>query len=223
MMFGSRPRNSGLWNFHNPDFSFFFFALDLGNSEGCSFWTHAPFLSLLHIQTWINGKMLARALAQTYTFTHNYKHRQGRHVRLQTDRHLDAHTLVEHCVRLYPSSPKFLMTLLWSYWNDLRIVTHTHTHRVMREWLCLVEPAWALRLWYKRLPYCLTSSVNIHTYTHFQRELYKPTRWLINSQEFVKRLWFDLFSVVHLFFNHVFTHALGKFIRAAVRGAYGGF
>lgn len=60
----------------------------------------------------------------------------------------------------------------------------------MREWLYLAEPDRALRLWYKRLPYCLTSSVNVHTHAHPFSASYKlATRWHINERGFVKYLW----------------------------------
>lgn len=175
-MFGSKPRNSGFWNFHNPDSSFLLFARWPQKQQCCSFWMlpliQALSFSLKHpyICTWVNGEKKC-IYTNTYihtSITHKHKTWLCRHVRLQTDRHLDPHALVEHCVRLLSSSPKFLMTLLWSYWNDLSTVTHT---QVMREWLYLAEPDRALRLWYKRLPYCLTSSVNRHTCAPFQCEL----------------------------------------------------
>lgn len=194
-MFGSKPRNSGFWNFHNPDSSFLLFARWPQKQQCCSFWMlpliQALSFSLKHpyICTWVNGEKKC-IYTNTYihtSITHKHKTWLCRHVRLQTDRHLDPHALVEHCVRLLSSSPKFLMTLLWSYWNDLSTVTHT---QVMREWLYLAEPDRALRLWYKRLPYCLTSSVNRHTHAHPFSASYKlATRWHINERGFVKYLW----------------------------------
>lgn len=70
----------------------------------------------------------------------------------------------------------------------------------MREWLYLAEPARALRLWYKRPPYCLTSSVNTHTHTHehpFSACCKLATRWHVNEWGFVKYFWACNFDFFH--------------------------
>lgn len=86
----------------------------------------------------------------------------------------------------------------------------------MREWLYLAEPDRALRLWYKRLPYCLTSSVNRHTHAHPFSASYKlATRWHINERGFVKYLSackFEstiFFPSYMYFLNHIFIHSSG--------------
>lgn len=120
MMLGSKPRNSGLWNFHNPDFYFFlfFWCSNLWNSGVVNFGcTLAPSSNTHpHTHTGVGEDKDANMCINTQ-FT-NIQSAQ-RHVWLQTDIWMHTNTYGTLC-----SAPNSLMTLLWSCWNDLSSETH---------------------------------------------------------------------------------------------------
>lgn len=100
MMLGSKPRNSGLWNFHNPDFYFFFFfGAPTSETVGLLILDARLHRALTHIHThrqaWVKTKMLTRALTRNLQ---TYSRRRGTYDCRQIFGCIQ--TLMEHCVQL---------------------------------------------------------------------------------------------------------------------------